>query len=113
MDYSSKQSEALFIVAQHAVLVFDYGIAVRAAAATPYKSEQARSLSFVARCAIEDGLYDVAAEAASKIIYKSDRDSLKIKVIEARKRAFSTSELSLSDTIRVNRTSMACFDEVR
>lgn len=99
-------------MAQHAVLALDYETAIRAADATPYNSQQSSSLSFVVRCAIEDGLYDMAAESASKIRYRSDRDKMIIEVIEARKREFSASEPSLSDANRIDRASMACFDEV-
>ena len=104
---SSAQSEALFIVAQDAVLKRDYWTAIRAASATPYSSAQAKNLGFVVRCAIEDGLYDFAAEAADKVTYTSDRDRLKIDVIEARRRATSKVE-----PLEGDREAMACFSLV-
>lgn len=83
---TSDRNKALLIVAENAVLVRDYWTAITAASASPSTSAQANNLTFVGRCAIEDGQYDFAAEAAAKIRATSPRDSLKIEVIEARKR---------------------------
>lgn len=110
---SSSKGTALLVVAQHAVLVRDYVTAIKAAAATPYNYDQARHLAFVVRCAIEDELYDAAAEAANRVTYTSDRDKMKIEVIEARKRAYSTSEPALSDAYRIGRVHMACFGKAK
>ena len=84
---TAARNRALLIVAQDAVLARDYWTAIRAASASPSDSAQVENLTFVGRCAIEDGQYDFAAEAADKIRTNSARDSLKIEVIEARKRA--------------------------
>ena len=104
---STKRGEALFVVAQHAVVKGDYSVAIRAASATLFSSTQAESLTLVVECAIEDGLYDVAAEAAAKVRYTTPRDSLKLAVIEARRRA--TIDIKPLD---VDRESMACLNSV-
>lgn len=83
---SSARDKALSIVAQNAVFVRDYWTAITAASASPSSSAQAANLIFVGRCAIEDAKYNLAAEAADKIRTRSARDSLKIEVLEARKR---------------------------
>jgi len=107
---SSGRDAALFIATQDAVLTKDYWTAIRAAGASPSSSSQARSLGLVVRCAIEDGLYDLAAKAASKVRSPSSRDSLKIKVIDARRMA--DSEVATSSVGRDNRRSMACFSSI-
>ena len=64
-------------------------------------------------CAIEDEFFDFGAQAASKIEYSLDRDTQKVRVIEARRRVSSDSEPFLSEVTRFYRSSMACFAEVR
>ena len=103
---STARNEALFIVAQDAVIRSDYWTAIRAASASPSASYQARNLSVVVRCAIEDGKHDVAADAAAKKRNTTSRDQMRIEVISARKEA-QTAQISPAID---DREKMVCLD---
>ena len=76
-------------VAETAVKMGDYKMAVKEASASPTYAERAKTLVFVVRSAIKEGLFDLADEAAEEIPRHKVQDSAKIDIIDARSKALS------------------------
>ena len=100
---------ALLIVAQHAVDLRDYSIAIEAASKTPSDRQQASTLALVVRCAIEDGFYDDAAHAADKVRIWASGDSLRTEVIAARRKSHYSDVPDVVGTHLRDRRAMACL----
>ena len=78
---------ALRIVAETALAGGDYGMAIKAAAYSPTYQARSDTLSTVAHRAIEEGLFEFADAAAGEIPLDSIRDYVKLRILEARRRA--------------------------
>ncbi|MDE2938641.1 MAG: hypothetical protein OXR67_06940 [Chloroflexota bacterium] len=86
---SYERDRALRIVAETAVTMGNYDIAINAGASSPTSEGRADTLTFVARSATEAGLYDLADKAASEITIITVHDSIKIEILAERNKVIS------------------------
>lgn len=94
----NERDRALRIVAESAVQVGNYEIAIRAGASSPIIEGRAKTLVFVARSATAAGLYDLADKAASEITLASVHDSMKIEILNARSIALTGAVPSIGNS---------------
>ena len=108
---SSAQGEGLATVVVQAILLGDYWIAIRAAAATPSTYRQSTNLELVVKCAIEDGRFSMATEAASRARSSSSNSQLMILALKAREVAIKD-QLSSGSAPEEHpqRSSMLCLE---
>ena len=79
---STAQGQALRIVAQHAVRMGNYGIAIDAGQATYSSSAGSETLEFVAVCAAKKGNFEYATKAAKEIPSTSIHDKTTIEILK-------------------------------
>ena len=82
VDYDSDRSDALRLVAKHAVMHGAYEKAIEAGEADPYDSSKSETLKFVAISAARGGSFEEAARAAKKIPYSSTQGEATKKILE-------------------------------
>ena len=79
---STAQGQALRVVAEHAVRMGNYSIAIDAGRATNSSSAGSETLEFVAICAAKKGNFEFATKAAKEIPSTSIHDKTTIEILK-------------------------------